>query len=368
MWRVLCVDDDEKKAAEVAEFLTTWKVGNPYGDFTAVVETSFTASLERLSNERFDLVTLDLHGSQDPDPGKGSGDNREQEGKQVLDELKKRRFVPVIFYTGFAEKIADLETGVVRVVKKGQDDLAEVRKAAEEIYKTGLPKLVRHIEKEERDFIWETVDKHWDKLNGDSDQLCYLLARRLAAQFNRQSVKDLLGHTKDVAKPIEHYIYPAIAAKIKTGNICKTPDGKFWIVMTPSCDFALGKAENILLVGLSNLADSDQYKKWSGGEKWKGVGAAPSTSAQTAWEKLTKLIRNNAGDRFRFLPGTFFFPSSTVDLQVLKQVKLPELDGLELVCQLDNPYRQELLLHFSKYYGRLGTPNLDADQLLAELA
>ena len=367
MWRVLCVDDDPQKANEVAEFFTSWQKGNPYGSFTAVTENSFEKSLNRLSDERFDLVTLDLHGSSDPEPKSGSEDNREQEGKRVLDELKKRRFVPVIFYTGYADKISELETGVVKIVKKGQNDLEDVRNAAQTIYKTGLPELVRHIEKEERSFVWDTIDQHWDKLDGDSEQLSYLLARRLAAQFNHQSVKTLLGHKEGAAKPIEHYIYPAIDSKILTGNIYCADDGNYWIVMTPSCDFAQDKVERVLLAGASPLSQHQQHVEWSAGDKWKGEGSAASKKAAAEWDRLRKFICNKAGDRTRFLPGTFFIPDILVDIQVLKQMELADLKTMTLVCQLDNPYRQELILHFSRYYGRLGTPDLEISEVFKRL-
>ena len=196
MWRVLCVDDEGEKAAQAAEYFTAWRTDNPYGTFQAHIETDFARAAVRLKNERFDLVTLDLHGKQDPDPLQADINEAAQEGKRVLDDLKASRFVPVIFYSGYADKISSLQTGVVRVVKKGQNDLDEIRNAARSIYATGLPKLIRHIEEEQRTYVWDTVDAHWPKSGDGSDpeELSYLLARRLAARFNRDSVKELLGH------------------------------------------------------------------------------------------------------------------------------------------------------------------------------
>src|SRR4051812_35491398 len=104
MWRVLCVDDKQNLAEQIGEYLTDWN-GGPYGSkFSAHVETSFTTALERLKNERFDLVTLDLHGANDPEPGKEPAGSEKQEGERVLDELRKIRFVPVIFYTAYADR------------------------------------------------------------------------------------------------------------------------------------------------------------------------------------------------------------------------------------------------------------------------
>src|SRR6266480_5457545 len=127
MWRVLCVNDDKKLADQIAEYFTKWKNDNPFGEFEAIVETDFGKAKLRLATERFDLVTLDLHGEKDPKPEKSGENSVAQEGRRILEELRRTRFVPVIFYSGYADKIDDLRSPVVQVVKKGANDLEEVR-------------------------------------------------------------------------------------------------------------------------------------------------------------------------------------------------------------------------------------------------
>jgi CheY-like chemotaxis protein len=362
-WRVLCVDDDAGKAAEVAEYFSEWKRDNPYGEFDVSTETSFEDSLERLSNERFDLVTLDLHGTRDPDPRDAAADADEQEGKRVLDALKTRRFVPVIFYTGFAEKIASLRSPVVHVVKKGRDDVEGVRDAARSIYTTGLPRLVRHVEDEQRKFVWETVDQHWNELERDScvEELSYLLARRLAAQLSRESMATLLGRSMDKALPIQLYIYPPIPNDDKTGNVYG-PDaaGIIWVVATPLCEFAQKRVERALLVGGKLLSVEKRHVDWSATRRWRGEGRPPDEQSEKAYSKLLNLIKNRGGDRYWFLPGTFFIPPTVLDMQLVMQVELAELEAMRPICRLDSPYREEFTHHFSAYYGRLGIPDIDS--------
>jgi CheY-like chemotaxis protein len=250
MTRVLCVDDNPKIAGQVAEIFETWR-NSPLGQLETSIETNFKKAVRRLMNERFDLVTLDLHADTDPNTTDTDSEpewEAAQQGKHVLEELKRTRFVPVIFYSGYAEKIADLKSLVVRVVKKGSNDVQSVREAAQSLFSTGLPKLMRHIEEEQRSYIWDTVDAHsnWFRKEVDSDELLYLLARRIAAGLGRESIKALLDHPKDSSRPIELYIYPPLSGNIKTGCIYGPDDnGAYWIVATPSCDFAQGKARQI---------------------------------------------------------------------------------------------------------------------------
>lgn len=370
MWRVLCVEDNLTIAENLRDYFERWDDDNPYERLAVTLESNFQSAIDLLKRENFDLVTLDLHGAEDPDPLLGDGDPGEQEGAKVLAELRKTRFVPVIFYTGYAERIIDLVTGVVHVVKKGNNDLENLRKAAREIFETGLPTLARSIQDDTRDYMWDTVDKHWDKVKDEpssKSNLAYLLARRLAARLSRESVKHLLSHELGIAKPIEKYIYPVIQSDIKTGWIIKDGDEAYWIIVTPACDFAQKKADHVLLLGAQLLTADPRHATWSAGSKWKGGAPSPNKADEKRWDSLFKLLRNNAGDRWRFFPGTFFLPSLVADLQKLKQVSTADMEGKLPICQIDSPDCEALLLHLSRYYGRIGTPDLDVKEVADRL-
>lgn len=370
MWRVLCIDDDEKIAEQVAEYFTSWRKDNPFEDLEVLTETDFDEGSRRLANERFDLVTLDLHGEKDPAPTDQDEEDPAQQGRQVLDRLRSTRFVPVIFYSGYADKISELQSAVVRVVKKGEDDLAQVREAAKMIFATGLPRLIRHIDEEQRSYLWDTVDKQWSQFTSDDgdEELPYLLARRLAARLNRESVKNLLNHEHDHARPIEFYIYPPVAEKIKTGGIYGPDEsGVYWIVATPACDFAQDKVERALLIGATKLSEYTHFTEWHK-SKWVPGQDDASNKKKNDYEKLSRLLRNNAGERCYFLPGTFFIPDLVADMQLLRQVTAADLEAMKQICRLDSSYREEFLLRVSKYYGRIGTPDLEIPAMFKRLA
>ncbi|MGY8565230.1 response regulator [Paracidovorax citrulli] len=352
MWRVLCVDDDAEKARDVGDYLKEWE-GNALGEFHVEIASTFENAIERIKREQFDLVTLDLHGATDPLPEVDDG-GEDQEGRRILDVIRKSCFLPVVFYTGFAEKIASLESPVVKVVKKGEDDVSSVRSAVEEIFATGLPKLSALIQRDKREFMWDIVDGDWNVGKQKGADLAYLLARRLAARFSGVSVKEALGHPVGSAKPIELYIYPPVDSSIFTGSIVKQLDG-FWLVVTPACDFAQRKASNVLMVQAYALEDHDIYKAWVADPSKKNADAVKA------------LIDNKKGDRFRFLPGTFYLPDLVVDFQALKTVVSYQFPKEAVVCRIDSPFREELLNLFSKYYGRVGIPQVDVSLSMARI-
>jgi hypothetical protein len=287
-----------------------------------------------------------------------------------LDSLRSCRFVPVIFYSGYAEKLNDIETPIVRVVKKRSRDVESLRNAASEIFRTGLPSLIRHLEKEQKDYIWDTIDKQWKQraFAIGPQELAYLLARRLAARLERGAIKSFLNHKQDSARAIERYIYPAIGDKIRTGCIAKCPStGKHWLIATPACDFAQDKADNVLLVGATLLAEDDRFAAWRASKRWLGFGKPEEGDSKQPYLQLAQLMNNATGDRFRFLPGTFFIPDLVIDFQTIRMVPTSDLSSLEIVCQLDSPYREQFVLDVSRYYGHLGTPNLDTHEIFEHL-
>ncbi len=344
MWRVLCVDDDAVKARDVGDYLKEWE-GNALGEFHVEIASTFDSAIDRIKQEQFDLVTLDLHGATDPPPETDDG-GQDQEGRRILDVIRENCFLPVVFYTGFAEKIASLESPVVKIVKKGQDDVTAVRAAVGEIFSTGLPALSALIQRDKREFMWEVVDGSWNVGREKGADLAYLLARRLAARFSGVSVKEALGHPIGSVKPIELYIYPPVETSIFTGSILQQGES-FQLVVTPACDFAQGKASKILLVRAYRIEDHDIYKAWSGDKSRRNSDA------------IRALVDNKKGDRFKFLPGTFYLPDLVIDFQDVEAVASDQFDKDTVVCRIDSPFREELLNSFSKYYGRVGIPEVD---------
>lgn len=357
MPRVLCFDDRPEVLENIKEIISSWE-DSPHGTFEVFGESDFDSVVDRLKVERFDLVTLDLHGGNDPDPLRDDGEQGQQEGLRVLTELRAVRFIPVVFYTGYAEKIKSLESGVVKVVKKGENDLDGVRGAIDALYSTGLSRLLIKIEEENTRYLWDTIDKSWSDINQESgaQDLAYLVARRLGARLSREFIKEFLEHDPEKASPIEMYIYPPHDESIRTGCVIRK-DGSLWLVATPACDFAKSKADSILLVAAKPLSSFGQYQEWA-------INKRGADRDNPAYNKLHSLVGNKAGDRYRFLPGTFFVDNLVVDFQTLTQIPSQDLKHLEVVCRVDSPFREELLNQFSRYYGRMGVPDLHIPSLI----
>ena len=103
-------------------------------------------------------------------------------------------------------------------------------------------------------------------------------------------------------------------------------------------------------------------------QQWRDGLPTPS---RTSVRKLQDLLRNNRQDsqseRFFFLPGALSLPDLVVDFQQLAALQREHLGGLERLASLDSPFAEALLARFTRYFGRLGTPDLDVAVLLQRL-
>lgn len=361
-WRFLIVEDK----LEIARQLT--EIAPACVDAPDTVEVQvcgeFGEAADLLKSENFDLLILDLK----DDSGAWFGTDDEPAGLRIFDLLKKTRFVPVVFYTAFAHKVLSLQTNFVRVLRKPDDDITKVRDEIRRVMATRLPALARRIEEVQRSYMWDFVSTHWKDFPQPADQadIAYLLARRLAIALEAAAgeLAAKVGGTAETpatpakAHPMVMYVVPPIGPHPLAGDIIsEAVDGQdmFWLILTPSCDFAQAKANHFTLAKCERLAERDEFKKWS--EKKD----EPST------QRLEQLIEDKRGDRFKFLPRAFFVPDLVVDFQQLRSLGIESMKDFKQVATLDSPFAESVVARFSRYFNRLGTPDIDKTVVINRL-
>ncbi len=366
-WRILIIEDDENISSQVVADAVSGKLLPDVGEMHAEACQKFSEALPCLESMRFDFLILDL------------GEDREavsredaSGGLNIFEEIKKRRFVPVIFYTALAHRVRNLESAFVRVVEK-TEGLIKLREQIQSVFKTGLPDLLRHLEEEQRKYMWDFIENTWQNFKSSYEKadLTYLLARRLAHSLRQCSIRQFLKshgvptpgpEEAHKVHPIEMYIKPVTESDIFTGYILKgriNGHNGHWIVLTPSCDFEHARAERVLLAKCLDLTEQTEYRAYDEKRDSNSKG------------DLKSLLKDNRQgkqrERFKYLPGTFFIPDLVVDFQHLIQISRAQLDSIEKVAALDSPFTEAILAQFSHYYGRVGTPNLDIELILVRI-
>ncbi|OLZ72884.1 hypothetical protein AV521_07965 [Streptomyces sp. IMTB 2501] len=388
-WTVVIVEDNEDYRNDIAEQLRQSDVA--YGRAPRVVPVAEFSQAEKiLSAETVDVVVLDVRDDQ------GSDDA----GEYVLDSLKATRFVPVVFYTAYAERVEPLaQPPVVQVVGK-EEHTDVLLNAVREAFDSRLPFAVRgltdHVREVTREYLWD-ITKQWTSLGGyDAEEKTILLAARLARSLEltlaldgedrlRGPVGRALGRPSNW-HPSRIYVLPPIGEQLDTGDLLlHKATQRYWVQLTPSCDLANEKADRHLLVAANPLLEVEPFLSWSAAEsEWVRIKdvAVPSGGWSSAEKdrraKLQKDARELRGaskqiilgrqDRFFYLPKFFKVPDLLVDLQHVETPTDAEMGEYERVSGLASPWPQVLVNRYNRQTGRMGFDDPDADTVLTRIS
>ncbi len=374
-WRVLVVDDDEDFFRQIREHYEHWEHNG--NGFVFEFTTDFDEALALLEQRRFDLVMLDVFRGKQMEGG-------DDLGIQILEKIKARRFVPVIFFTALPAAVAGLESPLVKIAGK-QDGLTRLNARAIEFLDTPLLKLSReiyaHIEETMRKYLWEYVPANWSKIVGSPDDgtLAYLICRRLAYTLDVDGAQSLASKLSPPtggalpadpkAHPLRFYVMPPTSG-LRTGDILKGPgqDESYWLILTPWCDLTQQgtkavNAEFVTLVKLIPLTQFNEYTDW--------IEPPPSQGKETRFSLLvgtpTKKPEKRQEGRYHFLPGAVDLPALVIDFQQISSQPIGNLTNYLRLATLDSPYNESVVSWYLRFVSRIGTPDLDTDKVIANL-
>jgi len=368
--RILHVDDEPESLAQAKEYLEGEEIDG-WGGPEVVGISDFNDAMSILEAQRFDLVILDVrlgrHDAADSPPD-------EEEGVRVLEEIKARRFVPIIFWTGLPNLVRDLETPFVRALEKTQG-LGSLLQSVQALFATHLPSvnraLMRFVEAEQRGYMWDFVAPHWEDLGMAADRIsvAYMVARRLGRSLSRPGIQRLaeeLGETgtsglpKGKVHPAEIYILPPVATTRPGAgdlyhDVARGDEEGWWLLLTPTCDIEWKKADNVILAECLKAENHPDVIAW---------GERQNAASKAALRDLVTQKTGGQDDRELYLPGALSVPELVADLQRLVNVPVGRLTEMDRVASLDSPFAEALISRFVRYFGRVGTPDLDFDSLL----
>lgn len=370
-WNILAVDDDVSVIRQIKEFLDG-RIDGSTNELAVDVTDDFDKALQELDKMLYDLIVLDVF------KGKQAMTVKTRPGEDILKEIRKRCFIPVIFYTALPAAVSEYESNLVRVVHKTAGGLSKLKEAVGNLINTGLPAvnrvLINHFFRVQGEYMWKFVEPNWEEFSRivDPKSLAYLLSRRLAISLTRENIQYLIdslggsgGATTaggDFVHPVEHYIYPPIDRQYNTGDILayKKKKTSYGIILTPSCDMfqddaRKAKSEYVLVAECITLPETEEGRKWI------------QAGGNDAREELKAFIQNNKKrgqrERYYYLPGTFFIPHLFVDFQKISTISFDELKKSERIATLDSPFAECLLNRFCRYMGRIGTPDIHQSEI-----
>jgi hypothetical protein len=366
-WHIIVVDDTQGE--DVKALIEGNAIVEEPDRIEVTVLEDFDVAIAELPKYRFDLVVLDLK----DDAIDLDGDA--YKGNAVFEKIKKTQFCPVVFYTAHPRHAVINETPFVKVVTRGE--ISELLETISSFIDTKLPHISRHIEDEKIKYMWSFLEEkksEFFKKNAVlSSDLAYLLSRRLSFSLKRESIKTFVStltpdnvdeNSGSNIRPIEMYLMPPLHPTLLGGDILRSKKGRYFLVVSPSCDLEQNKADYILLAKCELVRDQPEFSKF---QKCIKEEKEISNSARSELEALVANNRKGQRDRYVCLPGAMDLPYLVADFQQICRVKFKSIIVDYRVASLDSPYAEAVLSKFTNYYSRIGTPDVERDTMLKGL-
>lgn len=373
--KTIHIDDDQELLDRAYEIINEHEIGKH--QIIINDKVSFSDGLNLIAQNDYDLIILDLC------VGKASEES-DKVGEEIYNKIRDITFSPIVFFTGLPQYVEPLTSDIVKVASKGigYDQLFDEIEAIISTDYLDIKSNVNKIVKESlRTFFWDFVHEQKDMIDKmkDNTSLSYVLFRRLAKMLSKEQLKKFVQDEQinpDLTHPIEFYLYPPLEGEYEAGDILRQNEsGDIYIVLTPSCDLVNRpkkgrKAELILLIKAINFSELDDYKALEILIAKENKKKEDHSRILNLKGKITNWMRNNQGDkdRYFYLPETPFIRASLIDFQHKQLVTYDQLKkDFSILTRLDDPYAQSAISSFTRYYNRIGFPDLDIEYSFNQL-
>lgn len=371
-WNVLLVEDNETVRRQVHEYLSAETFASRKLSINEIADID--QALNLIHERKADLVILDVYRG----TARYGGD---QAGIRVLENIKHSGFVGVVLYTALPEGLEGQQSSFVRLVGKDAG-LDRLKGAIADLFRIRVPQvhraIVNHLDRTLCSYMWGFVQKYWKDFEPlvEKPEFLRLVVQRLAMTLAREGIirmtEEVYGNTAgrmtgdDAVHPAECYIKPPMGEDPMLGDLRlrqTAGNSEYLVVLWPTCDMVstggrTPKTDSVLCARASLAKDAEEVVEWI---------AAPSKNKQKRVERLVKNTREESPDRYHFLPGVWDIPELVVDFQNLEHIALGAVRALTCLGTLTSPFAEALLSRFQRYIGRIGTPDLDVDAVVAQI-
>lgn len=173
------------------------------------------------------------------------------QGRTVLDEIRARRFCPVLLFTDgtFPEGIK--EGPFIKLADKSMGNRQIIEKLGG-LISTGIPALAHRLHDEldstSGSYLWTFLDENWTSLEAggltEPTVLDRLIHRRAAVQFGRLQETANGIEERPTIEGAEFYLRPRISEELRLGQIIER-DGEYRVILTPHCHLVVQRGQSV---------------------------------------------------------------------------------------------------------------------------
>ncbi len=363
---LLIVEDDSNVIATYTRDIDSYNKINSDIKIEVTILSDKDQAIDMLKNSDniFDGAVIDLDLKQS-----GGSDSS---GNEVIREVKNNLRFPVFVISGTSHNIDQSlseETSFFKV--RNRDDDFDFIEEIVAIYNTGITEILNRkgtIETYINDIFWNHLSSSLNLWTDDKKRSPDQKQKSLL-RYTLLHLQEYLEITEDSEfenyHPSEIYITPVIKPHVFTGDIVQnTDDSLNYVVLTPSCDLAQGKAKDILLVAIEPIKNTIAGEKIGILKK----GKAEKEQLEDAEQILRKLIHNAYSNKYHFLPKYKNIDGGLINFQKLHSLRVKDFnDNYTRVASINSSFTKDVVARFSYYYSRQGSPDFDSNEVFESL-
>lgn len=376
----LLIDDDQEQVSKFKDAIDEINQEDITNELTyKIAETPEEAMLELYQNY-FQAIIIDLKLK---DEDNSVTDDEALSGNILLNQIIEKEIVPIVVITGFPSKVTEkINQRIVEVFPK-DEPLYDIIKGLISKYCSSVFKIFGSrgkINENVKQLFWDVMPEYFGNTNDDIlselpiDKQETVIIRYISSWFSNKYMFD--DKYIDV-EPIEMYMFPNPIEQVCTCDIYKKNIGEnffeYYMVLTPSCDLANKKVDEVLLCKIKNYDEVQSFKTQL--EIYNSQTDKSSKKAKKAKKELAKWFRNSHSEslRYHFLPKVSCFSGGFVDFRSIVSLEYDREYGNIVdreyfkVGVITESFKRDIVSRFSTYYHRQGQPEFNCDSVLNHL-
>lgn len=359
---VLLVDDDPQSLELLVRTLPETIAGET---IRWEPSDSFEGALRLIQERRFDIVVTDVYRDHEgTEKLPVTGDAR---GTGLLDEIRRRRFSPVLFITDGVFPPEYVDGPFFKLADKSEDTSIEARMT--ELIETGIPELARRLhddlDRTSGSYLWTFLDENWAamEVGGLTDPIVLdrLLRRRASVQLGRLDGSGNEATEHQLVEGAEFYLTPRIASDFRLGEIMRRDD-EYRVILTPHCHLGIQPGQDEPRAEFVLTALAVPWTKVFGDNPLEGRGLKKLDSLRRRLQSPPDFGRGLRG-RYWFLPGFLDMDHQFVDFLQVASLPYKELsEKWASFAVLDVPFAEACQSCFVNFYSAVGLPALNPER------
>lgn len=306
-------------------------------------------------------------------------DDEELSGNILLKQIIEKEIIPIIIRTGFPEKISDdINKSMVRICRK-DETLYDVIKEVVNMYSDSVFRIFGsrgEISLYVKELFWNVIPECFSesKVNINFEKKETVMIRYISTWL----VNKYMFDEKYIdAEPIEMYLFPNPIEQVCTCDIYEKKknddESDYYIVLTPSCDLANKKIDEVILCKIKKYDEVKAFKETL--DNYINEDNKEKGKAKKVKETLSKWFRNSSPEsiRYHFLPRFSKFEGGFVDFRSIISLEYDKVTGeikdssYSKIGVITESFKREIVSRFGSYYHRQGQPEFNSDSVLVNL-